>query len=443
MTPFKRTVPLLLAVLLSACISLPEVGEPESSPDAGGTPDAGPKPDAGVPADTTPPTITSASPAHGSTNVATNTQWVLTFSEPMNVSTVQFSIAPTVALSASTWATGNTQLTLQPTAPLAQNTTYTLTVDGKDVAGNALADRKVFSFSTTGPAPDTMPPTILSSSPTYAAIGVARDAAITVTFSEPMDKASAQTAFAITSPPGFNSGVFDWNAAGTEMTFNPDTDFAYGTEVTWRVSTAAKDLSANTLENNVLSTFRAIRKTSAVLPYDDSTSNTIYSFGPDEFPRLRFFVGDDASNTTATRTFFGFNLSGLPQDLTQITSAQLRLRITSAQGTPFSKLGNLLLESVSYGPMLDRTTANYNTPTLGSALLVPSSIIGNEGFFDVALFVKDDWANRNTRSNYSEFRLRFEVPNNTDSASDYVYFDRENSDLVPEFAKLFLEYEYP
>ncbi len=35
MTPLKRIVPLLLAVLLSACISLPEVGEPEPTPDGG------------------------------------------------------------------------------------------------------------------------------------------------------------------------------------------------------------------------------------------------------------------------------------------------------------------------------------------------------------------------------------------------------------------------
>jgi hypothetical protein len=58
MTLFTRLVSVLLAVLLSACIELPEVAEPE------------PPPDAGVPApqpDTTPPTVTAASPLHGST----------------------------------------------------------------------------------------------------------------------------------------------------------------------------------------------------------------------------------------------------------------------------------------------------------------------------------------------------------------------------------------
>jgi hypothetical protein len=441
MTLINRVVPLVLALLLSACINVPEVDGPEI-PDAG-LPDAGPKPDAGVPADTTPPTVTATMPLHGSTNVATSAQMVLTFSEPMNVSTVQVNITPTVALSGSTWSNGNTQLTLQPTAPLAQNTTFTLVADGKDVAGNALTERTVFSFTTTGPAPDTAAPTVLGVSPNYGAIGVARNAAITVTFSEPMDKASAQTAFAITAPPGFNSGVFDWNVAGTEMTFNPDTDFSYGTEVNWRISTAAKDQSSNTMENSATGTFRAIRKTAVTLPYDETVSDMVFNYGEDSVPRFRYYVGDDAGNTHASRTFFGVSLSGLPQDLTQITSAQFRLRITGTIGAPFSKLGNLLLESVNYGPTLDRTTSDYNTPPLGPGVSVPSSIIGGEGFFDVLQFVKDDWANRNARSNYSEFRLRFEIQNNTDSATDAIYFEREEPALIPEFAKLLLEYEHP
>lgn len=450
MTPLKRIIPLLLAVLLSACISLPEVSEPES-PDAGGTPDAGSQPDAGTPTDTTPPTITTASPAHGSTNVPTSTSWLLRFSEPMNVSTVQFDIIPTVALNAATWSSGNTELTLQPTAPLAQNTTYTLVVDGKDLAGNALADRKAFSFSTTGPAPDTTPPTVLSSSPAYAAIGVARDGVITMTFSEPMDKASAQTAFAITSPPGFNSGVFDWNAAGTEMTFNSDTDFAYGTDVIWRVSTTAKDLSGNALENDVTSTFRAIRQNTVTFDFDPSTSGTASAsdYWRNHVAYNFESVGDWGGNSQ-NRLLLGFKLDTLPDDLTSINSGRLKWYVTGQRGTPFAVLGRLLLERVYIGETIAYSDADsvnpnaqvqYESPALSPPIIVPSNAVTSMGTFDVTSFVMQDWADRGNRSTKrSQFRLRFEVPSDNDSAYDDIYSDVEQT---PKLAELEVTYEYP
>jgi hypothetical protein len=43
MMALKNLVPMVLAVLMSGCIELPEVAEPEPPPDAG-VPDAGPTP---------------------------------------------------------------------------------------------------------------------------------------------------------------------------------------------------------------------------------------------------------------------------------------------------------------------------------------------------------------------------------------------------------------
>jgi hypothetical protein len=450
MTLLKRLTPLVLAVLLSACIELPEVGEPELPPDSG-VPDAGPKPDAGPPADTTPPTITEASPAHGATNVATSPQFLFTFSEPMSVGTVQVSIAPAVALSDSTWGSGDTQLTLQPMAPLAQNTTYTLAVEGKDVAGNALTDRKLFSFATTGPAPDTTPPTLLSVSPVHGAIGVAQNATITVTFSEPMDKASAQTAFAITSPPGFNTGVFDWNAAGTEMTFNPDTDFPYGTNVEWRVSTAAKDLSANTLESNVIGTFRAIRVNTVALDFDPLTSGSASS--PDYWRNHVIYnlehVGDWEDNRQV-RLLIGFKLDALPEDLTRITSCRLKWYVTSRRGNPFGDLGRVVLERVYIGEAIafsDVESTNpiaktqYESSALAPPILISSDQITTSGVFDVTSLVTLDWAERTNRNaKRSQFRFRFEAFTDNDSAADDLYSDVERT---PKLADLEITFEYP
>jgi len=446
MTLLKRLVPLVLAGLVSACIELPEVADPEFPPDSG-VPDAGPKPDAGIPPDTTPPTITAASPAHGSTNVTNSPQFLFTFSEPMNVGTVQVSIAPTVVLSAPTWENGNTELALQPTAALAQNTTYTLAVEGKDVAGNALTDRKLFSFGTTGPAPDTTPPTVLSANPPHSAIGVARNASIKVTFSEPMDKASAQTAFAITSPPGFNAGVFDWNAAGTEMTFNSDTDFSYGTEVIWRVSTTAKDLSANTLENSVTGGFRAMRLTISTIIFNLETSGSALS--PDYIRERHVYNSEDVGDygNDSMRLFLGFRLQSLPENLAQLNRATLKWHISHQVNDPLGSLGRLFLEQVYIGDQIalspvdgtnPQSKAQYESPALSSPIVVTQGAI--TAGIDVTSFVVNDWQERSSRGTHSQFRLRFEVPNNNNGKTDRLISDREST---PILAELEVAYEHP
>jgi hypothetical protein len=110
--------------------------------------------------DTTPPTVTTVVPASGATGVAVNANVTATFSEPMNASTLTIatvtltpqgsttSVAATVSYSA-----GTKTVTLDPTAKLAANTVYTARIKGgaagaKDVAGNALAVDRVWTFTT-------------------------------------------------------------------------------------------------------------------------------------------------------------------------------------------------------------------------------------------------------------------------------------------------------
>ncbi|HEX8700769.1 MAG TPA: Ig-like domain-containing protein [Myxococcaceae bacterium] len=458
MTLLKRFIPLVAAVLLSACINVPEVGEPlpeapgdgGTKPDAGMPPDAG-TPDSGVPMDLTRPTVTQVTPAPGSSQVSTSTQLAVLFSEPMNVSTVQVTTGPQVNLGTPTWSNGDTLLTLQPGELLAQNTNYTLFVDGRDKAGNLLTGQKAYSFSTTGPAPDTTPPTVLGSTPGAAAVGVARNASITVVFSEPMDKPAAQAAFDITSPGGFNSGVFDWNAAGTEMTFNPDTDFPYGAEVSWRVTTTAEDLAGNTLGSEVTSTFRVIRINTVTIDFNPQTSGS--ASAPDYWKQSHFYssaeVGDWSSNTTR-RLFIGFTLDALPDNLVQITNAKLKWYISGRNGDPFGVLGRLLIERVYIGNQIALSTAEtvnpearvqYESPALSPPIFVTSSELTTSGIFDVTSFVALDWQDRSNRSSKrSQFRLRFEVPTDNDSSFDEVYSSEATS---PKLAELEVTYQYP
>lgn len=458
MTPFQRFVPLVVAVLLSGCIDLPEVVDPPAElpgdggtrPDAGMPPDAGP-PDSGVPADVTSPTVTQVSPAPGSSQVTTSTQLVVTFSEPMNVSTVQVSTGPETDLSARTWSNGDTQLTLQPGELLAQNTRYSLFIDGRDKEGNQLSGTKAYSFTTTGPAPDTTAPTVLSHTPSAAAIGIARSASITVVFSEPMDKASAQTAFGITAPTGFNAGVFDWNPAGTEMTFNPDTDFGYGADVTWRVSTAAKDLAGNALGSDATGTFRVIRLSTVTIEFDPQTSGSALS--PDywrQSPQYNLATVGDWVNNREYRLFLGFRLDALPDSLLRITNSKLKWYVSGHHGDAFGSLGRLLLERVYIGNQIAISTqestnpearVQYESQALNTPLFIARNDITTVGIFDVTSFVVVDWQDRLSRSSKrSQFRLRFEAITNNNGMEDSIY---SSIDTSPKLAELEVTFEHP
>jgi hypothetical protein len=86
---------------------------------------------------------------------------------------------------------------------------------------------------------DLAAPFVLSSEPAPGAEGWPADGAISITFNEPVDKASVEEAFAIS--PSIE-GVFSWS--GNRMTFTPSGALEV-TEYTVRVSEGALDLSGN------------------------------------------------------------------------------------------------------------------------------------------------------------------------------------------------------
>lgn len=460
----------------AACLDLPEVVDPPAEtpdsgasgpldsgssnpPDSGPTPppDAGPSPDAGGgtpdsgPGDVLRPTLLNNSPMEGATEVPTSAQLLLTFSEPMDTDSIQVGVQPSVALGAPVWNQQDTVLRLQPTGPLAQNTTYTVTVDGEDVAGNPLTGVRAFSFTTTGPAPDTTPPTVLSTSPSQTSTGTARNSLLEVVFSEPMNKASVQAAFSITSPAGLNGGSFSWNEASTVMTYVPPASFAYGTEVSWQVSTGAKDAAGNALAETMLRGFRVIRQGTLTVRFDPETSGSVGA--PGYFRQSIVYntpyLGDDYGNE-AYRLFLGFRLDGLPEGTTKISQATLRWWVTRQLGNPLDKLGALQLEPVDVGdqigtapiegPPSPDAIADYHVSPLDSGASISPSIIGAPGLFDVTPWTAKDWSDRAVRNRRTQYRLRFSQGSDGNSITDALISD---SEVHPTLAELHVVYEYP
>jgi hypothetical protein len=204
----------------------------------------------GSPADTTAPTVSFILPANAATGIALNTNITATFSEAMNPSTITpltFTLKQgNASISGAVTYVGKTAI-FHPTGNLAVSAIYTATVTTgvKDLAGNALAVTKTWSF-TTGTTADTTAPTVSSIFPADTATGIVVNANITATFSEVMDP-STVTAATFTLKQGTTPISGAVSNAGTTATFNPNSNLAANTVYTATVTTGVKDLAGNAL----------------------------------------------------------------------------------------------------------------------------------------------------------------------------------------------------
>ena len=142
--------------------------------------------------------MTLTVPANAATGVPINQKIAATFSEamdPLTISTATFTLkqGTTPVAGTVTYAAVGTTATFTPASGLAPLTTYTATITtgARDLAGNPLLNNFAWSF-TTGAAPDTTAPTVISAFPTNASTGVPINQAINATFSEAMDPANDQ-----------------------------------------------------------------------------------------------------------------------------------------------------------------------------------------------------------------------------------------------------------
>jgi hypothetical protein len=113
-------------------------------------------------ADTTPPSVTSVSPQNETTGVKNDAEISVTFSETMDMASVQAAYTSSDLPAGSvdfSWQTLGTVLVVHPKAPLtyadvtaptaaAKHYSFTIGAGAKDVAGNALGVERTFGFTT-------------------------------------------------------------------------------------------------------------------------------------------------------------------------------------------------------------------------------------------------------------------------------------------------------
>jgi methionine-rich copper-binding protein CopC len=193
------------------------------------------------------PYITLTSPVHDEIDVGLNSNIVITFSEPIYTSSLDYICTPNPGGWFENWNNEKTTMTLLHD-PFEKATLYTFQVyNVKDFNGNDMGSGVVpnpFSFMTEG---DLVAPEIISTSPADNELNVRLDSLIVITFSEPMDKSSVD--YTCSPDPG---GWFEsWSRGDTVFTIihNP---FEIGTSYTFEL-TSGKDLVGNNLSSGTSS----------------------------------------------------------------------------------------------------------------------------------------------------------------------------------------------
>ncbi|MDO9538290.1 MAG: Ig-like domain-containing protein, partial [Thermoplasmata archaeon] len=176
----------------------------------------------------------------------------------------------------------------------------------EDVHGNGLDYSWAFKVVV-----DTDAPWIVSVDPPNGTSGVPVDTNITVTFSEPMNKTSAEQGFNI-SPSV--AGSFYWSN-DTTMTFSQSSQLTINTIYTVTIDTTAKDLAGNHMESNYTWSFN----TNDITPPDHLNENpAIDGYTSDLTPTISVHVTDTAGVNSSTVKLYvnGFSVA---YDLTVIT----------------------------------------------------------------------------------------------------------------------------
>jgi hypothetical protein len=210
--------------------------------------------------DTTAPTVASTVPAASATGVSVYEDVTATFSEDMDAATIvaaNFTLAAGASAVSGVVSYTGTVASFNPGSALAYNTVYTATVTtgAKDLAGNAMAQAKVWTF-TTSALPDTTAPTVITTLPANSATGVATNANLIATFSEPMDASTIIAAnFTLAAGASAVTGTVTYNVASHAATFAPSVILTAGTLYTATVTTGVKDAAGNAMFANKVWTF--------------------------------------------------------------------------------------------------------------------------------------------------------------------------------------------
>ncbi|MEP6623343.1 MAG: Ig-like domain-containing protein, partial [Acidimicrobiia bacterium] len=172
------------------------------------------------------------------TRVSVSTSFLVSFARPVVPATVLTAVRldPPAAgtIEASDPTEGPTHYLFVPAAPLQPDVAYHFVVSGvRDLDGLVLDPVSLAIQTTTAP-------TVVRFRPRDTTQDVARDAAISIRFTEAMDRVSTTRAFTATAGGKAVTGTVSWAESDTVLIFTPSASLPFGTTVAMDVSADAK-----------------------------------------------------------------------------------------------------------------------------------------------------------------------------------------------------------
>ena len=204
------------------------------------------------------PTVLATDPVDTATDVEREKVITATFSEVMDPATINaatFTINDGNANIAGTFAFNGAMVSFTPAVDLVANTVYTgtITTGAQNMDGTPLESNYVWTFTTE----TLLPPTVISTDPADAAVDVALNKTVSVTFSETMDPLTINgTTFKIMNGAIQVAGTFGFN--GAVVTFNPTLDLAPGTTYEGTITTGAENMEGTPMTSNYVWSFTTI-----------------------------------------------------------------------------------------------------------------------------------------------------------------------------------------
>ncbi len=199
------------------------------------------------------PEINSTNPLDGEADVSVTNTISVTFSEEMDLSTIDtdsFTLSDGTSDVAGTisFNSEKTVATFTLAEALSNTTVYTASISMSvtDVVGNPLAVSYEWSFTS---GTEKIPPEVISTDPLNGGTDVSVTGTISVTFSEEMDSSTVDTdAFTLSDGASPVAGTISFNSEKTVAMFTPTEALTNTTAYTASVSTSVTDSVGNALE---------------------------------------------------------------------------------------------------------------------------------------------------------------------------------------------------
>ena len=186
------------------------------------------------------------------------TAFAVNFAGSVDAASVQGAIRMEPATPGTLRATGTldgpVSYAFVPLAPLKPDTVYRLTVSGvRDRDGLALAPKSIAVRTVKAPG-------VVRFRPQEAARETPRDAAISVRFTEAMDRRATAKAFSVTVGGKAVQGTISWAESNTVLVFKPATALPYEAAIVAKVDITARSVTGAPMIRSVRAVFETVAK---------------------------------------------------------------------------------------------------------------------------------------------------------------------------------------